>query len=126
MEKSDQDTGGWDWRGKGVIKVASSHWDILGWGVDHYAAESGEDGVERLWMVTFFVKTVFTPAAIDIRCRHPDGLSDQLVADIKRALLQVDNPSVKSLAGQLCECRRDNTEVNQQSPLHKKFAPVKR
>ena len=34
------DTSGWNWRGKGIIKIASSHWEILGWGIDHTSSSS--------------------------------------------------------------------------------------
>ena len=47
----------YDWRGYGWLKVASSHWEILGHG-------EGEGG--RQWMVTHFHKTLFTPEGIDI------------------------------------------------------------
>ncbi|ETN39378.1 uncharacterized protein HMPREF1541_05601 [Cyphellophora europaea CBS 101466] len=42
----------YNWRGRGWLKIASSHWEVLGWGEE----EGG-------WAVTFFAKTLFTPAA---------------------------------------------------------------
>ena len=108
VEAKDHDSGGWDWRGKGVIKVASSHWDILGWGVDEHARRHGGAGEEKLWMVTYFIKTVFTPAAVDIYSRDPAGLSEELVQDIKKALKRTGHPELVRLTDQLYECRREN------------------
>ncbi|GHJ83997.1 hypothetical protein NliqN6_0399 [Naganishia liquefaciens] len=51
-----------NWRGKGWLKIASSHWQFLG-----YDQESSEPQ----WAVTFFSKTLFTPAGLDIYMRQP-------------------------------------------------------
>lgn len=109
VEAKDHDSSGWDWRGKGIIKVASSHWDILGWGVDNYTRTQGASSERCLWMVTYFIKTVFTPAAIDIYSRDPAGLSEELVWDIKKALKRTGHPELLRLTDELYECRRDST-----------------
>lgn len=108
VEVGDHDTSGWDWRGKGIIKIASSHWDILGWGVDSQGHRGGQS-LDRTWMVTYFIRTVFTPAAVDIYSRDPNGLSEELVADIKRALRRTEHPELIALCDQLYECRRDGS-----------------
>lgn len=120
------DTRAWDWRGKGIIKIASSHWEILGWGeetnglvpssqldgsrtpgekVDAHGVAGSRGGVP--WMVTYFIKTVFTPAALDFYCRTPDGLSERAVAEIKDALRQLEDPELNRLLAELYVCKHD-------------------
>ncbi|CDM33013.1 hypothetical protein DTO013E5_5784 [Penicillium roqueforti] len=69
--------GAWDWRGKGWLVIASSHWEVLGFG-------HGDDGNE--WVVTYFAKTLFTPAGVDIYSRDKGGLAQTTVEQILDAL----------------------------------------
>lgn len=62
----------YNWRGKGWLKIASSHWEVLGWGEE----EGG-------WMVTYFAKTLFTPAGVDFYARRKGGLSEGLVGRLR-------------------------------------------
>lgn len=66
----------WNWRGKGLLKVASSHWEILGW---------GERGGER-WVVTWFAPSLFTPAGVDVYSDRREGGSEGLVREILKGL----------------------------------------
>ncbi|KIR77199.1 hypothetical protein I306_05790 [Cryptococcus gattii EJB2] len=50
-----------DWKGKGLLFFVHSHWEVLGYGKD---VEQGQE-----WAVTYFSKTLFTPAGIDIYIR---------------------------------------------------------
>ncbi|EAL23603.1 hypothetical protein CNBA2500 [Cryptococcus deneoformans B-3501A] len=50
-----------DWKGKGLLFFVHSHWEVLGYGKDV------EQGLE--WAVTYFSRTLFTPAGIDIYVR---------------------------------------------------------
>ena len=68
--------GAWNWRGKGWLKIASSHWEVLGW---------GEREDER-WVVTWFAPSLFTPAGIDIYSSRKEGLSEGLYGDIMKGL----------------------------------------
>jgi len=68
--------GGWDWRGRGLLKIASSHWEVLGW---------GERDGER-WVVTWFAPSMFTPAGLDIYSSRKEGMGDGLYQDIMTAL----------------------------------------
>lgn len=90
----------WDWRGKGWLMIASSHWEVLGW------ADS-QDGLDS-WVVTYFAKTLFTPAGIDIYSRRKEGLSEQTVQNIKAALGRVDSQDVRQLSGELFEVKMDS------------------
>jgi hypothetical protein len=77
--------GGWNWRGKGMLKMATSHWEVLGW---------GERRDER-WVVTWFAPSLFTPAGLDIYCSKKEGISGQLYKDISEALTNLE---VKEMA----------------------------
>jgi hypothetical protein len=68
--------GAWNWRGKGWLKIASSHWEVLGW---------GERDGER-WVVTWFAPSLFTPAGVDIYSSRKEGLSKGLYGDIMSGL----------------------------------------
>ena len=80
-----------NWRGKGWLVIASSKWEILGWGEDL--------GVG--WVVTYFSKTIFTPAGIDVYCRDPNGLGQENMAKIGNALKALEEPSIAKLADEL-------------------------
>lgn len=85
------------WRGKGWLMIASSKWEILGWG--------DEEGTGNRWVVTYFAKTLFTPAGVDVYSR--DGaLTPQMVEGIKEALKGLGG-DVKGLAGELFEIGMD-------------------
>ena len=95
---SGKDTGAWDWRGKGWLMIASSHWEVLGW---------GDLEGEGQWAVTYFAKTLFTPAGIDIYAREKNGLPGEVVEGIKSALGGIGDEAVKKLAGEVFEVKRD-------------------
>jgi hypothetical protein len=65
--------GAWDWCGRGGLVIASSHWECLGFGC-------ADDGNERV--MTYFVKTVFTSAGIDLYSRRREGLEGVVVDGI--------------------------------------------
>ncbi|QDS69281.1 hypothetical protein FKW77_002367 [Venturia effusa] len=88
---------GWaySWRGKGLLMIASSQWEILGWGEDVASGSS--------WVVTYFGKTLFTPAGLDFYSRSKDGLSKGIVTSIKAELAKLADPSLKTLADSIFE-----------------------
>jgi hypothetical protein len=88
------------WRGKGLLKLITSHWEILGHGKDEGAQESNE------WVVTFFSKTVFTAAGIDIYTRTKANLSDATLNAIKSAMAELCDDEFKSLANSIFEVPR--------------------
>jgi hypothetical protein len=65
--------GAWDWCGNGWLVIASSHWECLGCG-------RADDGNERV--MTYFAKTVFTSAGIDLYSRRREGLEGVVVDGI--------------------------------------------
>lgn len=61
--------------------IASSKWQLLGYGPPG-AGESAQAEDSPEWAVTFFEKTLFTPAGLDIYARTEQGLPDDLVGCI--------------------------------------------
>lgn len=96
--------GEWNWRGKGWLMIASSHWEVLGWGE--------EEGTGNKWVVTMFAKTLFTPAGIDIYSKARGGLKTETLEDIKAALTKVDDSDVKRMAGDLFEIKSDESRTD--------------
>ncbi|TKA75157.1 hypothetical protein B0A55_03986 [Friedmanniomyces simplex] len=94
----------WDWRGKGWLKIAGSHWEVLGWGE--------EAGTGNKWVVTEFAKTLFTPAGVDVYSQISGGLQEETLEGIKRALEGVGDEDVKRLARELFEIKRDQARSN--------------
>lgn len=88
----------YDWRGRGWLKIASSHWEILG-----YGTHGDED-----WCVTYFAKTLFTPAGIDIMKRDRASLSEGLVGGIKEAMTRVEDEKFKEITGKMFEIKHDD------------------
>ncbi|KAK9242509.1 hypothetical protein V1506DRAFT_495357 [Lipomyces tetrasporus] len=121
--------GAWDWRGKGWLVIASSHWEVLCHGTEKpdssiqaetRAQEAGEGAVADVavpaatqgegnqWVVTYFTKSLFTPAGIDIYSRCAEGLKDQTVKDILEMLNGLEAPEMKKLAEEMFEVKRDH------------------
>ncbi|OTA92597.1 hypothetical protein M434DRAFT_396365 [Hypoxylon sp. CO27-5] len=93
--------GAWTWRGKGLLAIASSHWEILGWGERPLLGDVGDgnmgEGVER-WVVTWFAPTLFTQEGVDIYSDRKEGLSKETVDGIIKALKELkDAPRVVEL-----------------------------
>ncbi|KAI9766475.1 MAG: hypothetical protein M1839_004896 [Geoglossum umbratile] len=114
-------TGTWGWRGTGTLFFITSHWEVLGWGgCEDDDPETVLIGKEcgplpiteehNDWIVTYFAKTLFTPAGIDIYSRSKDGVSPGRLARIRAALSEVDDGVVRRLAGEIFEVLCDTTE----------------
>lgn len=89
-------TGAWDWRGKGWLFFVSSHWEVLGWGERPLAGADG--GVER-WVVTWFAPTLFTKEGVDVYSDRREGVAKETLDEIMRALKELDAKPV----AQMCE-----------------------
>jgi hypothetical protein len=91
----------YSWRGKGImLSFITSDWEILGHGTDSEAAEPNE------WVVTFFCKTLFTPAGMDIYTRTKASLSDVTLEAIKAELEKISDDGFTAIAKQLYEVPR--------------------
>ncbi len=93
-----KDTGAWNWRGKGTLMLLSSHWDVLGY---------GDLEGEQQWVVTYFSKTLFTPAGVDVYTRKKEGLSEAAMAAVMEALAGIEHEPVQKLAEEIFEVKRD-------------------
>jgi hypothetical protein len=87
----------YNWRGKGWLMIASSKWEILGYG--------DEEGTGNAWVVTYFAKTLFTPAGIDVYSRK-GKLGVEMVESIKAKLAGFGG-DVAKLAGEVFEITMD-------------------
>ena len=87
-----------DWRGKGLLKIASSHWKLLGYGTSETVD----------WAVTYFSKTLFTPAGIDVYTRDRAAMSLDLLQSIREAMAKVEDPTFKELKDQIFEIKHDS------------------
>ena len=96
--KDGEHKGAYDWRGYGWLKIASSHWEILGHG-------ETKGGVQ--WLVTHFHKTLFTPEGIDVYAREKRGLPKELLGAVKDALKGLQHDNFKKLVADLFEVRHD-------------------
>ncbi|CAE6419953.1 unnamed protein product [Rhizoctonia solani] len=65
------------WRGKGWLMVATSNWQVLG-----YNPEVG-------WAVTYFSKTLFTPAGLDVYVRDPTSVGKDVIDGILEATKKI-------------------------------------
>ena len=96
------DTSLWDWRGKGWLTIATSHWEILG-----YGDVSEEAGGPGQWLVTFFTATRFTNAGISVYSRVKEGNPEAVVRDILESLRQIQDETIKQFAGEMFEVVRN-------------------
>jgi hypothetical protein len=88
---------GYNWRGKGLLVIATSKWEILGYGE--------EEGTGNSWVVTFFAKTLFTPAGVDFYSRK-GNLAPETIEGIKAGLAGLGG-EVARLAGEVFEVKMD-------------------
>ncbi|KAH6713575.1 hypothetical protein BKA61DRAFT_606008 [Leptodontidium sp. MPI-SDFR-AT-0119] len=89
-DSSVPDGGAWNWRGKGWLRIASSHWEVLGWG--EYEGEK--------WVVTWFEKSLFTPAGVDVYSERKGGVSKGLEEEVRRC---IERGGAGRDVGALCE-----------------------
>jgi hypothetical protein len=87
----------WDWRGTGWLRVASSRWEILGYGL--------YEG--REWVVAYFASTLFTPAGVDILSKEKEVVPRGLVEGVKGALSGMEDTALRSLGEKLFEVKMD-------------------
>jgi hypothetical protein len=87
---------GYDWRGKGWLVIATSKWEILGY---------GEEGTGNRYVVTYFAKTLFTPAGVDFYSRK-GNLTPETIEGIKVGLVGLGG-EVAKLASEVFEVKMD-------------------
>ncbi|KAK4700667.1 hypothetical protein P7C70_g5573, partial [Phenoliferia sp. Uapishka_3] len=87
--------GAWKWRGKGLLAIATSRWQLLGFTVHSNPGAQSEPE----WVVTYFASTLFTPAGLDIYARTPRGLPDEHVDKLTKA--------IEALGGEVSQLVKD-------------------
>ncbi|KAK9364817.1 hypothetical protein V1509DRAFT_470975 [Lipomyces kononenkoae] len=105
---------GYHWRGTGWLAVATSDWQLLGYGTEAEDESQAVDGSaatsqmpeENQWIVTYFSKTLFTPAGIDIYSRSAKGLRNETMNEIVDSLKKMEGPEI-TMVGELFEVKRD-------------------
>jgi hypothetical protein len=97
LEHPDPDVpASWKWRGKGWLMIASSQWEVLGYGEE----EGG-------WALIFFQKTLFTPAGIDILSRRKDGFSEDTLGMIKGEMKKIKDDGFNEQVDKMFKVRQD-------------------
>lgn len=66
-----------------------------------YGAEEGG------WAVTYFAKTLFTPAGVDIYSKEKGGLSEGLLRRIKDDLKKIEDESFRKIVGGIFAVKHD-------------------
>jgi hypothetical protein len=92
----------YSWRGKGWLRIASSDWEILGWGKDEFASADKPND----WVVTCFSKTLFTPAGIDIYTRTALPLTEETLKKIKDVLTGLADENWSKMVNAIYEISR--------------------
>jgi hypothetical protein len=90
----------YSWRGKGMLTLITSNWEILGYGTDTDAGEPND------WVVTFFCKTLFTPAGIDIYTRRSASLSETALTAVKASLEKLGDGAFTTIVKSMFEVPR--------------------
>jgi hypothetical protein len=86
-------------RGKGLLMIATSRWQLLGFHVSSSPGAEATDAEDPEWVVTYFASTLFTPAGLDIYSRQNHGLSDKFV----ESLIE----DIRSLGGEVAQLVKD-------------------
>ncbi|KAK8908564.1 hypothetical protein QC760_002933 [Botrytis cinerea] len=74
---------------KSWLKIASSHWEVLGWG-ERDITEGPHKGEKERWVVTWFAPSLFTPQGLDIYSSRKEGLSEGTYKEVKKALEEME------------------------------------
>jgi hypothetical protein len=105
------------------LVIASSHWEVLGFGYESEpptgsatetapegeagGQEEGEGKQGNAWVVTYFAKTLFTPAGIDVYSRGKEGLKGEVLEGIWSALRGLGVEEIERLVEGVFEVPRD-------------------
>lgn len=89
----------WTWRGNGWLKIAASHWEILGHGA------LPDDGGQ--WLVVHAQKSIFTPAVLNVYTRAKEGLPEDVRAGIEDALRELGIEDLRTLVGSMYSVPQD-------------------
>lgn len=95
---SQSSAGHFEWRGHGWLRIASSRWEILGYG-------ELEDG--GAWLLIFTQASIFTSEGVILYSRNKGGLSDAFQEDLEAALAKYEPQHLKDVANAMFEVKSD-------------------
>ncbi|KAL9939327.1 hypothetical protein V8E36_002140 [Tilletia maclaganii] len=79
------------WGGLGWLRLLSAHWQVIGASPNFGTPTATAEGTDELvWLVTYFSKSLFTPAGVDIYVRNPGKLTDETYGAIVAALEKLE------------------------------------
>jgi hypothetical protein len=73
-----------DRRGRGMLAIATSHWQVLGYSLS--SSTNSPSSAASEWVVTYFSSTLFTPAGLDVYARDPSTLTEDYVEGLVKKL----------------------------------------
>jgi hypothetical protein len=71
-------------QGTGMLRFVGARWEVIGWSSD-------EQQNGATWMVVYQQSTILTPAAINVSCRRPKGISESDMKTIDGWLMGVED-----------------------------------
>jgi len=81
----------YEWRGTGWLRVVTSGWEVVGWGVLENDKDEGEDEVV---LVTLAQKTIFSPRSLSIYWRKKDGMEPDKIRAVSAALEELADADI--------------------------------
>jgi len=88
----------YDWRGCGWLRIASSRWEIVGYGV------TDDDGA---WLLVYSHAFIFTSSGLILYSRKKNGLLEDVWASIQAALGELQVEAITDLAGNMFQVKSD-------------------
>lgn len=85
-----------------MATIATSHWEVLGYG--DVTIEAGGPGQ---WFVTYISATRFMSAGISVYSREKQGIPEALMRDILESLAGIPDETIKKLVAEMFEVLRD-------------------
>ncbi|KAF3927686.1 hypothetical protein ABW21_db0203558 [Orbilia brochopaga] len=94
------------WRGKGWLMIATSRWQVVGYGGRDVRDVDGVlEGIE--WVLTYFEKSLFTPAGVDIMTVDKGGVDEETFKEIQNGLKDSGSSVLADLQGQMFDIPRE-------------------
>ena len=90
--------GSWNWRGKGLARIAGNRWALLGYG-------NLGDGSQ--WMATFSGKSFLMAPAVTVLTRKSDAFTGDVQNGFDTALKKIDHADLTGLAEKMVRTRQD-------------------
>ncbi|MBW0593369.1 hypothetical protein O181_133084, partial [Austropuccinia psidii MF-1] len=107
-EEEHDDKVKWKWRGNGILRFLTSNWQLLGYNLrDSNDLNQQENEFEPDWVITYFSKTLFTPAGVDIYAKSKRSLSLEFKMILIEAIRNCPTKSISDLADLMFDIPHD-------------------